>query len=139
MPLPAGTFTVAQLLKSEGYSTACIGKWGMGMFDTTGSPLKKGFDHFFGYNCQRHAHSYFPTYLYNDDQLFDLPGNDGNTKVAGKGAIYAQDLVAEETLKWVRSQKDKPFFLFYAVTLPHAATQITTSKSSSAPALKNGT
>ena len=64
MPLPAGTFTVAQLLKSAGYATACIGKWGMGMFDTTGSPLKKGFDHFYGYNCQRHAHSYFPTYLY---------------------------------------------------------------------------
>ncbi len=124
LPLPAGTFTVAQLLKSEGYSTACVGKWGMGMFDTTGSPLKKGFDHFFGYNCQRHAHSYFPTYLYNDDQRFDLPGNDGNTKVSGKGAIYAQDLIADETLKWVRSQKDKPFFLFYAITLPHAATQI---------------
>jgi arylsulfatase A-like enzyme len=124
LPLPAGTVTVAQLLKSEGYSTACIGKWGMGMFDTTGSPLKKGFDHFFGYNCQRHAHSYFPTYLYNDDQRFDLLGNDGNTKASGKGAIYAQDLIADETLKWVRSQKDKPFFLFYAITLPHAATQI---------------
>ena len=124
MPLPAETFTVAQLLKSEGYSTACVGKWGMGMFDTTGSPLKKGFDHFFGYNCQRHAHSYFPTYLYNDDQRFDLPGNDGNTKVVGKGATYAQDLIADETLKWVRSQEDKPFFLYYAVTLPHAAIQI---------------
>ena len=124
LPLPAETFTVAQLLKSEGYSTACIGKWGMGMFATTGSPLKKGFDHFFGYNCQRHAHSYFPTYLYNDDQRFDLPGNDGNTKVSGKGAIYAQDLIADETLKWVRSQKDKPFFLYYAITLPHFATQI---------------
>jgi len=79
LPLPAGTLTVAQLLKSEGYATACVGKWGMVMFDTTGSPLKLGFDHFFGYNCQRHAHSYFPTYLYNDDKRFDLPGNDGNT------------------------------------------------------------
>ena len=124
LPLPAGTFTVAQLLKSEGYATACIGKWGMGMFDTTGSPLKLGFDHFFGYNCQRQAHSYFPTYLYNDDKRFDLPGNDGNTKVEGKGAIYAQDLLADETLKWVRAQKDKPFFLYYSITLPHATTQI---------------
>jgi arylsulfatase A-like enzyme len=96
----------------------------MGMFDTTGSPLKVGFDHFFGYNCQRHAHSYFPTYLYNDSQRFDLPGNDGNTKTGGQGAIYAQDLIADETLKWVRAQKDQPFFLFYAITLPHAATQI---------------
>jgi arylsulfatase A-like enzyme len=124
LPLPAGTVTVAQLLKTAGYSTACIGKWGMGMFDTTGSPLKVGFDHFFGYNCQRHAHSYFPTFLYNDDQRFDLPGNDGNTKVDGKGAIYAQNLIADETLKWVRSQKDKPFFLFYSITLPHGTFQI---------------
>ncbi len=73
-PLPPETVTVAQILKSEGYSTAVMGKWGMGMFNNTGSPLKKGFDHFFGYNCQPHAHSYFPAYLY--DQRFDLPGND---------------------------------------------------------------
>ncbi|MEY4385119.1 MAG: hypothetical protein RLY20_402 [Verrucomicrobiota bacterium] len=124
MPLPAGTFTVAQLLKRAGYSTACIGKWGMGMFDTTGSPLKVGFDHFYGYNCQRKAHSYFPKYLYNDDQRFDLPGNDGNTKVTGTGAIYSQDLIANETLKFVRENKDRPFFLYYAVTLPHGAFQI---------------
>ena len=124
LPLPAGTLTVAQLLKSEGYATACVGKWGMGMFDTTGSPLKLGFDHFFGYNCQRHAHSYFPTYLYNDDKRFDLPGNDGNTKIDGKGAIYAQDLIADETLKWVRAQKEQPFFLYYAITLPHGTLQI---------------
>lgn len=123
-PLPEGTFTVAKLLKSAGYATAAVGKWGMGMFDTTGSPLKNGFDHFFGYNCQRHAHSYFPTYLYNDDQRFELPGNNGNTTVEGKGAIYAQDLIADETLKWVRAQKDKPFFLYFAITLPHGTFQI---------------
>jgi arylsulfatase A-like enzyme len=123
-PLPEGTFTVAKLLKSAGYATAAIGKWGMGMFDTSGSPLKVGFDHFFGYNCQRHAHSYFPTYLYNDDQRFELPGNDGNKLVEGKGAIYAQDLIADETLKWVRAHKNRPFFLFYAITLPHGAFQI---------------
>jgi arylsulfatase A-like enzyme len=124
MPLPAGTFTVAQLLKSAGYTTACIGKWGMGMFDTTGSPLKLGFDHFYGYNCQRHAHSYFPKFLYNDDQRFELPGNDGNEKITGKGAIYAQDLIADETLKFVRENKARPFFLYYSVTLPHGAFQI---------------
>ena len=124
LPLPAGTFTVAQLLKSAGYATACCGKWGMGMFDTTGSPLKLGFDHFFGYNCQRHAHSYFPKFLYADDKRFDLPGNDGNTKVDGKGAIYAQDLIADETLKFVRTSKDRPFFLYYSITLPHGTFQI---------------
>lgn len=120
MPMPEKTVTVAQLLKTQGYATAAIGKWGMGMFDTTGSPLKKGFDHFFGYNCQRHAHSYFPTYLYNDDRRFDLPGNDGQ-KV---GQTYAQNLIADETLKWIRSVKDRSFFLFYAITLPHGRHEI---------------
>jgi arylsulfatase A len=123
-PLPEGQFTVAKLLKSQGYATAAIGKWGMGMFDSTGSPLKVGFDHFFGYNCQRHAHSYFPTYLYNDAQRIELPGNDGNKKVEGKGAVYAQDLIANETLKFVKSNKDRPFFLYYAITLPHGTFQI---------------
>ncbi len=120
MPLPENTRTVAQILKTAGYATACVGKWGMGMFDTTGSPLKKGFDHFFGYNCQRHAHSYFPTYLYNDDKRFDLPGNDGKTV----GKTYAQSRIADEALRWVRAQKDGPFFLFYAITLPHGRHEI---------------
>lgn len=124
MPLPAGTFTVAKLLKSAGYATAVVGKWGMGMFDTTGSPLKNGFDHFFGYNCQRHAHSYFPTYLYDDDRRIDLPGNDASTRVEAKGPIYAQDLIAADALRWIRTHKVEPFFLFYAITLPHGAFQI---------------
>jgi len=112
-PLPAGTVTVAQVLKSAGYATACTGKWGMGMFDTSGSPLKMGFDHFFGYNCQRHAHSYFPTYLWDDDKRVDL---DGKT--------YAQNLIAADTLAWVRAHADRPFFLFHAITLPHGNFEI---------------
>jgi arylsulfatase A-like enzyme len=113
MPLPAGTYTVARLLQGAGYATACIGKWGLGMFDTTGSPLKLGFDHFFGYNCQRHAHDYFPKYLYRDAERFEL---DGKT--------YAQNLIANDTLEWVTKQKDRPFFLYYAVTLPHGKYEI---------------
>lgn len=120
LPLPAGSITVAQALKGSGYATACAGKWGMGMFDTTGSPLKNGFDHFFGYNCQRHAHSYFPTYLYRDDQRFELPGNDGK----GIGKTYAQELIQQDVESWIRAQKDRPFFLFYAITLPHARQEI---------------
>ena len=84
-PLPEGTLTVAKLLKTAGYATAVIGKWGMGMFDTTGSPLKNGFDHFYGYNCQRHAHSYFPTYLYNDDRRFELTGQRRQHQGRGQG------------------------------------------------------
>lgn len=120
MPIPENAFTVAQLLKSGGYATACCGKWGMGMFDTSGSPLKHGFDHFFGYNCQRHAHSYFPTYLYNDDKRFDLEGNTGK----GVGKTYAQNLIADETLKFVRANQAKPFFLYYSITLPHGNFEI---------------
>lgn len=120
MPLPAGTVTVARVLKGAGYATACIGKWGMGMFDTAGSPLKTGYDHFFGYNCQRHAHSYFPEYLYNDDKRFELPGNDGK----GVGRTYAQNLIADETLRWIRTNAGTPFFLFYSVTLPHGRFEI---------------
>lgn len=119
-PLPEGTITVARILRDAGYATACCGKWGMGMFDTPGSPLKMGFDHFFGYNCQRHAHSYFPTYLYQDDQRMDLPGNTGK----GVGKTYAQQLIAEQALKFVRVNKDKPFFLYYAITLPHGNHEI---------------
>ncbi len=119
-PLPANTLTVAKVLKEAGYATACMGKWGMGMFDTTGSPFRNGFDHFFGYNCQRHAHSYFPTYLYRNDQRFTLDGNSGK----GVGKIYAQDLIAQDTLDWVRAHKDGPFFMFYAITLPHGKFEI---------------
>jgi arylsulfatase A len=118
-PLPDQTVTVAEILKSQGYATAAIGKWGMGMFGTTGDPLKQGFDHFFGYNCQRHAHSYFPTYLYRDDQRIELKEN------ANQGRkIYAQELIQKDVLQWVRSKKEQNFFLYYAITLPHGNHEI---------------
>lgn len=113
MPLPEGTRTVAGLLQQTGYATGTGGKWGMGMFDTTGSPLKVGFDHFFGYNCQSHAHSYFPKYLYRDAEKFSL---DGKT--------YAQDLVQADAESWIRKHAEKPFFYFYAATLPHGKYEI---------------
>ena len=121
-PLPQETVTVAQVLKTAGYATGCVGKWGMGMFDTTGSPLKKGFDRFFGYNCQRHAHSYFPTYLYDQDRRIALEGNDGRKA----RAIYAQDLIQREAERFIRDNRAKPFFLFYAITLPHGRHEIDT-------------
>lgn len=118
-PLPKDTVTIAKILKGAGYKTATMGKWGMGMFDTTGSPFKNGMDHFFGYNCQRHAHSYFPTYLYNDDKRFEIPENAG-----GKHGVYAQELIQQDVLKWVDQNSDTPFMLFYAITLPHGRFEI---------------
>jgi arylsulfatase A-like enzyme len=112
-PLPEGTLTIAKLLKTNGYSTLCAGKWGMGMFDTTGSPLKMGFDNFYGFNCQTHAHNYFPEYLYENDKRIDL---DGKT--------YAPDLIIRYSLQWIRNNKDNPFFFFFSTTLPHGKYEI---------------
>jgi len=119
LPLPESTVTVAQILKSAGYATACTGKWGMGQFDTTGSPLKKGFDHFYGYNGQIQAHEYFPPALYLNDQRMELPENKNGAK-----KIYAPDLILKDTIDWIRAHKDGPFFLFDATTLPHGNYEI---------------
>ena len=118
-PLPENTVTIGKILKSAGYQTATMGKWGMGMFHTSGNPLKNGIDHFFGYNCQRHAHSYFPTYLYNDDRRIEIPENQG-----GKQQVYAQERIQQDVLQWVDANADRPFFLFYAITLPHGRFEI---------------
>jgi arylsulfatase A len=120
LPLPAATVTIAEVAKFAGYATATFGKWGMGFFGTSGDPHKQGIDHFFGYNCQRHAHSHFPTYLYDNDQPFLLPGNDGQ----GVGETYAQQLIQNDMIRWLKANAGKPFFLFYAITLPHARHEI---------------
>jgi arylsulfatase A len=120
LPLPDSTVTIAEVAKSAGYATSTFGKWGMFFFGTSGSPFNQGVDHFYGYNCQRHAHSYFPTYLYDDAQPFVLPGNDGQ----GVGATYAQELIQDDMIQWVRDHADAPFFMFYAITLPHGRHEI---------------
>ena len=119
-PLPDETVTIAEVAHSAGYATATFGKWGMGFFDTSGAPLKQGVDHFFGYNCQRLAHSYFPTYLHDDDQPFVLKGNNGRNV----GETYAQDLIQNDMILWLREHSDEPFMMFYAMTLPHGRHEI---------------
>ncbi len=122
LPLPADAVTIADVAQSAGYATATFGKWGMGFFDSTGAPAKQGVDRFFGYNCQRLAHSYFPTYLHDNDQPVLLPGNNGRDV----GETYAPYLIQHELLKWVtaKAEAEQPFFLFYAMTLPHAKHEI---------------
>ncbi len=120
LPLPARVVTIAEVAKGAGYATSTFGKWGMGFFDSSGAPSRQGVDHFFGYNCQRHAHSYFPTYLFDDATPFVLPGNDGR----GVGKTYAQELIQKDMIAWLKEHAGEPFMMFYAITLPHGRHEI---------------
>ncbi len=118
-PLKAGTVTVAGILKDAGYRTGAFGKWGLGRVGTTGDPNKQGFDHFFGYICQRQAHTYYPNHLWRDGKVEWIEANKG-----GKEGAYSHDLIANEALKFVKANKDKPFFLYVPFTIPHVALQV---------------
>ncbi len=119
LPLPAGTETFATMLKQEGYSTGAFGKWGLGRVDSTGDPLNMGFDRFFGYNCQRHAHNLYPRFLIDDKDKRQLPGN---TR-AQTGKHYAPQLIADELIKFIDGKKDQPFFVYYPTVIPHLPLQ----------------
>ncbi len=118
-PIAAADVTIAEVLKTRGYTTACIGKWGLGAPGNDGDPLKHGFDLFFGYYCQRHAHTHYPKFLFRNGKQVDLPGNDGKT-----GTQYSHDQFDTEALGFIRQNKDKPFFLYFAAALPHVSMQI---------------
>lgn len=120
-PLPAGTETLGTMFKRAGYATACIGKWGLGGPESTGAPENQGFDHFYGYLCQRRAHNFYPTHLWRDGSKEMLDGNVWGNHV---GEHYAHDLMTEDALRWVREQKDGPFFLYLPYTIPHLALQV---------------
>lgn len=120
LPLPEGTVTVASILKQQGYATGCFGKWGLGEPGSSGDPLNQGFDRFYGYNCQKHAHNLYPRYLINDDQEEILEGNNRGLT----GEKYGPQLIADEMLNFVRENKDGPFFLYYPTVIPHLALQV---------------
>lgn len=114
-PLPDSSFTLAEMLKQAGYTTGVFGKWGLGYPGSEGDPNHQGFDQFYGYNCQRIAHNYYPFHLWENDKKVMLEGNRGN----GTGD-YAPRLIHNKALQFVEQHKDAPFFLYYASTLPHA-------------------
>ncbi|MBI5365003.1 MAG: arylsulfatase [Planctomycetes bacterium] len=118
-PLRASEVTLAELLKSRGYATACVGKWGLGGPKSEGEPNAQGFDHFFGFLCQRRAHDHYPTYLWRDGARVVLSGNPGDAP----GAQYAEDLFADDALAWITAQRERPFFLYFTPTIPHASLQ----------------
>jgi len=112
-PIPAATFTIAEALKKAGYATGAFGKWGLGNPGSEGDPVNQGFDRFFGYNCQRNAHTYYPTWLFDNFQKIKL-----------NGETYAHDLIMDRAVEWIDNHHKAPFFCFLPVTIPHAAMHV---------------
>ncbi|HKX28065.1 MAG TPA: arylsulfatase [Blastocatellia bacterium] len=124
-PLLPEDVTVAEVLKAAGYRTALIGKWGLGEAGTTGIPTRQGFDYFFGYLNQRHAHNYYPTFLWRNEERVKLRNIIQNEDAEGSGVSenkldYSHDLFTEEALAFLDKQGPDPFFLYLAYTIPHA-------------------
>ena len=114
VPLLPEERTVANLLKDAGYRTGLFGKWGLGDIGTTGVPWKHGFDEFFGFLHQAHAHFQYPRFLYSNDREYPLAGNDKPGR-----QTYANDVMADKALDFVGRSKSDPFFLYLSPTLPH--------------------
>jgi arylsulfatase len=118
-PIPDGTVTIAELLRGRGYATAAVGKWGLGYEGSSGDPNAQGFDLFYGYLCQIHAHNHYPRFLWRNGEREVLEGNDRTLT----GAVYAQDRITEEALDFIRAHRAQPFFLYFASAIPHLSIQ----------------
>ena len=136
-PLPDSIVTIADILKSKGYKTGMFGKWGLGAPNTNSIPNNKGFDFFYGYNCQRQAHTFFPTHLWKNKERHIL-----ENRIVNKGKLpsnldpnseesyinynqkdYAPTLIHQEALKFIERNKDEKFFVYYASPIPHLPLQ----------------
>jgi len=136
--MPDEALTVAEVLKAGGYTTGCFGKWGIGNPPPRDDPNRQGFDEFYGYVNMFHAHNFYPPFLIRNGEIEKLrnvtkpiwlerPGNEmGGAKegagvaIAGSKLDYAPDLITDEALKFIDAQKDGPFFLYFALNVPHA-------------------
>ncbi len=139
-PLPAETYTIGRMLQDAGYVTAAIGKWGLGGPGDSGEPNLQGFDHWYGYMCQREAHNYFPTHLWRNGTREVLPGNppfrahqrlpgdadsyDPGSYSAYRGETYSMDVMMEDAVAFVREHASEPFFLYLPFPVPHVALQV---------------
>jgi len=108
-PMPADIVTIPRLLKKAGYTTGMFGKWGLGAPGSPSDPTEH-FDAFYGYNCQRQAHTYYPKYLWHN-----------RNKVLLDGKTYSHTLIHEQSLQFIRDNQKGPFFAYLSVTIPHAA------------------
>ena len=142
-PMPAGTVTLTALLKNAGYATGCFGKWGLGAPGSDSDPTACGFDTFFGYNCQREAHTFYPDHLWDGRTRVEIDHMSlagGPVRRSGKvpadqammpdsfapyvGQNYAADLIAARQLAFIQTHAAKPFFLYVPTTVPHLALQV---------------
>ncbi len=138
-PLAAGTETIATVLHEAGYDTAIVGKWGLGGPGSEGEPTRHGFDHAFGFLCQRQAHNHYPDHLWRNGRRVPLDNpsfrahqrfpegadaNDARAYDRYRGRQYAHDAMMDEAIAWLRERGERPFFLHLAPTIPHLALQV---------------
>ncbi|MDF7820419.1 arylsulfatase [Runella sp. MFBS21] len=136
MPLYPGAFTIGRMLQGVGYTTACIGKWGLGMANSSGNPNSQGFDYFYGYLDQKQSHNFYPTHLWENGKSVPLnnPVIDVHKKLTPetateaafayyRGKDYAIDKMAEKALAFVKENRNRPFFLYLPFTTPHVSLQ----------------
>jgi arylsulfatase A-like enzyme len=138
-PLLAGTATLPRLLQQLGYVTGGFGKWGLGGPESDGRPLKQGIDRWFGYNCQRVAHNHYPTYLWDNEQRLPLKNpefsahqkfpegadpNDPKSYAGYTGQEYGMDVITAQAVKFIKDNKDRPFFCYFPSIIPHLALQV---------------
>jgi arylsulfatase A-like enzyme len=115
MPMHKDTYTLGKLFKSKDYATGIFGKWGLGYPGSGSEPGDMGFDEFYGYNCQRKAHTYYPEYLWHNKEKVVFQENKENGR-----QTYSPDLIHQQALNFIRDNKEKPFFALLTYTLPHA-------------------
>jgi arylsulfatase len=139
-PILPNTYTIGRLLQDAGYVTGAIGKWGLGGPGSSGEPNQQGFDHWYGYLCQRIAHNYYPTHLWKNGEKDLLEGNeyfyphqrlpedtdpnDPASYTPYSGAVYSMDAMVEDALQFIRANKDNPFFLYLPFPVPHVSLQV---------------
>ncbi|MGR3810172.1 arylsulfatase [Jiulongibacter sp. NS-SX5] len=129
VPLEPEDVTIAEVLKGQGYRTALIGKWGLGEEGSTGIPTKQGFDYFFGYLNQRHAHNHYPEFLYENEEKVIL-GNEMEKEAPREGVfqagystnkkVYSNDLFTQKAKDFINKSDEQPFFLYLPLVVPHA-------------------
>lgn len=120
LAIPASEVTVAEIFKQWGYATAAMGKWGVGAPRNPGDPNEQGFNLFLGYYSQRLAHSYYPRLLMRNGNPVELRGNNGGPT----GEVYSHDVFEAEALRFIRTRRDRPFFLYLPFTIPHMAMEV---------------